>query len=299
MKISFLGGCDVDEYYILQGKYPKLGGKAFINDFGVRAGGMVANAAIVARSLNIDSYMIHELSSFEESSKVIIKEFEKYEVNTEGISFGKRKNKKCIIITENGERVIFVVKDNMKEADKISLSENQKRLLLSSDFIYSTISDLEYFQNIEKLLKEIKEHGLKIFIDLDANILKEEVKYLEYSDIVSVNEFGYGKIIDIGYDAKSLIKEFDLQYLLLTKGKLGAEVYTKTESFFHEAIDVKVKDTTGAGDTFNTSFLYSILSGFNASSAIRFASYAAASAITQEGPRKVLNKDEIVSLAGI
>lgn len=292
MKIVFLGGCDVDEFYSLHSTYPKLGGKVFVSDCVMKAGGMVANASVVAKSLGADVYIAHELSDFEESTNIILSEFKKYGVNTEGITLGKRKNKKCIIFTEGGERVIFVVKDKI---EKITLDEKQKNILFQSDFVYSSISDLQYFEDIENIFEKINENGKKIFIDLDANILENEIAYLYHASVISLNEFGYDKIKALGYDAKKLVSDFNLDYLLLTKGKHGAEVYTKDDCFFHEAIDVTVVDTTGAGDTFNTSFLYAVLDGFDMKKAMVFASYAAAIAITQAGPRALISKEKIYS----
>ncbi len=291
MKICFLGGCDLDEFYSLQSLYPSMGGKGFISPSYVSAGGMVANASIVARSLQIDSYVVHELSNYETSTSLIISDLEKFGVNTSGISTGARPNKRCLLITENSERVIFVVNEDVK---KIKLTEKQLDLLLDCDYIYTTISDLQFFEDIETVFLDFKGKGKGVFIDCDANITKEELMYLQYANIMSVNEFGYEKLQNIGYDAYKLINDYSIDKLLLTLGKEGAKIFSSSREIFFPAVDVKVLDTTGAGDTFNICYLYAILCGAPDEKAIQFSSYASSQAISQIGPRIVLNTEDLL-----
>ena len=75
------------------------------------------------------------------------------------------------------------------------------------------------------------------------------------------------------------------ELLVISKGVDGCEVISKERHFEQSAFDVKVIDTTGAGDTFNSSFLYGLLAGKTLEETAIFASAAAAKAIMAIGPR--------------
>ena len=61
------------------------------------------------------------------------------------------------------------------------------------------------------------------------------------------------------------------------------------------AMKVRPVDTTGAGDTFNSSFLYQLINGADPEQAARFACAAAGRAVTIYGPKAgVVDKDTVL-----
>lgn len=96
----------------------------------------------------------------------------------------------------------------------------------------------------------------------DLDQLKETVnEFLDYADIIKISdeelEFitGYTDI----KDAVPGLLSKRAKYVVYTKGKDGAEVYTKDGVVEAFGYTVDVRDTTGAGDSFIGAFLYCLL----------------------------------------
>lgn len=96
----------------------------------------------------------------------------------------------------------------------------------------------------------------------DLDELKKTVnEFLPYADIVKISdeelEFitGYTDIKDA---VPGLLGE-RTKYVIYTKGKDGAEIYTKNTVVEASGYAIEVRDTTGAGDSFIGAFLYCIL----------------------------------------
>ena len=84
-------------------------------------------------------------------------------------------------------------------------------------------------------------------------------------------------------EANQLCRRYPNTTLLLTLGSRGA-LYAKGEMrFYQKAIPAKVVDTTGAGDTFNSYFLASVLSGMSVEDAMMRAARAAAITVSRHG----------------
>ena len=111
-----------------------------------------------------------------------------------------------------------------------------------------------------------------VFISFDPNLrfslwddldqLKATVnEFIPYADILKISdeelEFitGYTNI----EDAVPGLLEGRVKYIIYTKGKDGAQIYTKNGMVEAPGYSVEVRDTTGAGDSFIGAFLFCIL----------------------------------------
>lgn len=85
-------------------------------------------------------------------------------------------------------------------------------------------------------------------------------EFLPYADIVKISdnelEFITGKVDPA--EAANLLFENGCKFFIYTKGKDGAEAFTKNVHVSMPCFPVEVVDTTGAGDSFMGSMLYSI-----------------------------------------
>lgn len=88
------------------------------------------------------------------------------------------------------------------------------------------------------------------------------LEFLPYSHIVKISdeELEFITGFDNIEDAKDVLFKGNVKLLLFTKGKDGAEAYTKDSFVKIPGNVVEVVDTTGAGDSFIGAFLYSLLS---------------------------------------
>ena len=76
-----------------------------------------------------------------------------------------------------------------------------------------------------------------------------------------------------------------VEAVILTLGKDGCRLITKEDDIYIPTYKVKVADTTGCGDTFNSTFLASVLTGKSLPEAAKYANAAANMAATVLGPR--------------
>lgn len=113
--------------------------------------------------------------------------------------------------------------------------------------------------------------------------------------VIVKNMFGYeGKSDDEA--CRMLISEWDLKFVILTCGVNGSYVFTEDEKSFMMTPVVKVADTVGAGDSFISAFMASILKGETISQAHQTAVRVSAYVCTQYGamiepPSEVMNPE--------
>lgn len=124
---------------------------------------------------------------------------------------------------------------------------------------------------IQKFIQSVPDSCLKIFdINLRQNFYTEKIikDSLKIANILKVNEDEIVILADM-FKLESndetivgnyLLKEFNLEIVILTKGTEGSFVLTKDELLFQPTPIVKVADTVGAGDSFTAAFVSSLLS---------------------------------------
>lgn len=122
--------------------------------------------------------------------------------------------------------------------------------------------------------KEILEESFK-----RCNILKINDEEL----VVVTRMFGYRELDDAKICEK-MVKEYNLQMLVLTCGTNGSHVFTADgKHSFQPTPKVEVADTVGAGDSFTGSFCAAILNGKPVEEAHRIAVEVSAYVCTQNG----------------
>ncbi len=125
--------------------------------------------------------------------------------------------------------------------------------------------------------REIIENSLK-----KSNVLK-----LNDEELISLAKvFGYS-LHDTETDCRRIMKDFDLEILILTCGTNGSYVFSAGETSFLETPKVNVADTVGAGDSFTAVFCASILDGKSIRMAHKSAVGISAFVCTQKGATPV------------
>ena len=112
-----------------------------------------------------------------------------------------------------------------------------------------------------------------------CNILKINDEEL----VVVSRMFGYQDLDDAKV-CQQIVKDYDLQLLVLTCGTNGSYVFTKDgRQSFQPTPKVEVADTVGAGDSFTGSFCAALLCGKSIAEAHRIAVEVSAYVCTQNG----------------
>lgn len=285
--IVALGRVCVDEYYETD-RWPAMGDKKFVKPMEAKVGGMIANAASVLAGYGMKVFYLDLLPSNSSSTALILEDLKKYFVETNLIQFDSTiSNTKCMIFLSKGERVIFITD---VERPKISLDPKDLEILLNANYLYSTLPDLQELYDCDYVLQQILKKGGRIAVDVEADSFvnkKEADKYLRYCSTVFMNELAFEKYCEGQNENDTVEHLFNLgcQLLVVSKGVKGCKVFSKDKVFEQGVFKVSTIDTTGAGDTFNSSFLYGIMMDKTLEETAYFASAAAAKAITAVGPR--------------
>ena len=133
-----------------------------------------------------------------------------------------------------------------------------------------------------------KAHKMNLQIAFNPSPLNDKIKSLplEYVKWWLCNEIEGNELTGETEPKKIMQKMMELypeSRLILTLGKDGAVYKSKEEEYYQPIIQVKVADTTAAGDTFTGYFLASIIKGENVQNALLTASKASAIAVSRNG----------------
>lgn len=113
-----------------------------------------------------------------------------------------------------------------------------------------------------KTIQSLFNRGLKYFADLNLrqNFYNEEIltTSLEAADFIKVNYEEMHILNDLLLQSEyhtekvayELMEKFDINMIAVTRGKDGSSIFENGKRYDHSNVDVKVVDTTGAGDAF-------------------------------------------------
>lgn len=146
--------------------------------------------------------------------------------------------------------------------DFIELNDDNEALInADTDCLYfGTLAQRTEFSR--KTIQSFFNRGLKYFADLNLrqNFYNEEIlrTSLEAADFVKVNYDEMHVINDLLLQSEystervafELMDKFDINMIAVTRGKDGSSIFENGKRYDHSIDDVKVIDTTGAGDAF-------------------------------------------------
>lgn len=126
--------------------------------------------------------------------------------------------------------------------------------------------------------KAAKSAGVPISVDADAlfpgleEILQMANIFMPARDIAT-QLIGEEDPVTAG---KAIMEKFQLDLVVVTRGKDGSVTITPKETVHAEGFEINALDTTGAGGVFQGAYLYGFLQGWPIHRAARFANAAAA-----------------------
>jgi len=193
---------------------------------------------------------------------------------------------KCLIFLKDGERIVWVMPTANKD---VVPDEEQNRIFKNADYVYSSIEELRRFRDTKGFMQWLHDFDTKIVVDVEWINDKDcepAWEIIKNCDIAFVNDEGseqLKKLVSEDY-TKQLTENGSL--VVETKGADGCVIFTLEGEKYHiPAYKVEPVDTTGAGDTFNASFVYGLSQGWDVQKAGEFANAAAGRAILGLGAR--------------
>lgn len=282
--IVAIGAACFDEYYTAD-RWVEEGDKLLVRPMGRKPGGMIPNAACVMAGYGEKVYLLDHMNSGS-SSEELKQQLALCNLDISHIVTDDRlPDAKCIITLTPKERTILVVN---YDRPLRHIPAKTMELLRSAAYIYTSMAEIRQYEEYVKLIDDWRSHGAKIFFDVESTTFEDSSDILfEKADILSFNEIGLAKYAQGRSTALCIrdLLERGCTAVALTLGADGCECFTKNEHIRLPALPVTPADTTGAGDTFNASFLYCLKYGLSLSDAAQFSNAAAARATTVPGPK--------------
>lgn len=282
--LAVVGTACFDEYYSAD-SWVREGDKLLVRPMEKKAGGMLANAASVMAGYHDHTYLVDYMNSGASNAEL------KHQLNGFGLDTShivtddRLPDAKCIIVLTPAERTIFVL-DFPRPAR--TLPEQTMQLLRGAAYIYTSMMEMRRFENYEALIDDWRAHGAKIVFDVESTTFETSDDVLfSKADVLFFNETGLAKYA-AGRDQDACVRALlsaGCSVVVTTLGADGCDCRSASQHVRLPGIPVGVVDTTGAGDTFNASFVHCLFHGLSLEEAARFANAAAARSVTKLGPK--------------
>lgn len=255
----------------------KHGSKLIINDINLLTGGGASNVAVGLRRLGLKTGYIGEVGD-DHSAHIIRSDLEK-----EGVDFLVKQHSRhqtaySVILESRGkDRAILVYKG----ASSYLHPEEIRGIKMSTGWFYFSSMMGPSLKTLNRIANIAKRKRINVFFNPSSYMIrscrKEMKNILSVTAIISVNkEEAQALISSKSSDPKTLIKGMKglgPEICIMTDGKRGAYAYDGKAFIHKKAGKIRIIDTTGAGDAFNSGFLggYLIKNDFPAEKRLRFA----------------------------
>lgn len=281
MKIAVVGSINMDQV-VLSTRIPLKGETVQGERVTYKYGGKGANQAIALARLGADVLMFGKVGD-DSNGKNLLNNFKENNVNIDNIEVEKSETSGLAVITlgDNDNTIVVIPGANAK-VDKLYIDNHKDALLLCDMVVLQHEIPLE---TNEYVINFCKENNIKVLLNpAPANKLSKNI--VDKVDYLTPNETESGIIFGIETDINSLIKKVE-EYkgkLIITCGSNGVLGYVEGKGVINIPIrKSKVVDTTGAGDTFNSAFVYARCKGFDMEEALKFANIASGISVEKLG----------------
>ena len=280
------GALNLDKLY----RVNKIAGEdeeAYITNVHESCGGSAANTIIGLSRLGLSTGFLGKVAR-DRPGQLLLENLENEGVDTGGVikkSNGRSGTVQGFVDLE-GQRALYVdpgVNDDIK-SEEINLEYiSSTRLIHLTSFVGKSIQvQKEFLESIPDSVTVSMDPGM-IYAEKGIKTLE---KLLGRTDILLLNQ----KELEIlmphqekDEDKMKALLDFGLEILVVKQGQNGCTVTDGDELYGLDAFNVKCQDTTGAGDAFNTGFLYGYLTGKSIKRSANMGNYVASYCVKMPG----------------
>lgn len=287
-------GTNAVDFLIQVPEYPKFDSKLELNDYIQSAGGEIATTMVGLQRLGLKTSYVGRFGN-DTAGDFGLKSLVDEGIDTklsEQIEGARTQIAFIIIDEKTGERTVIWKRDKKLRFHESEVSED---IATSGKVLHFTPHDTKA---CIKLAKKAREVGTIVSIDID-NVFDGIEDLLPFVDVfISSAEFAetFIGIKDRRAALDQLKYKYGCKLVGMTLGENGSLIHCGNEFFETEGFDVPggCKDTTGAGDSFRSGFLYGLLSGDSVEKSARMANAVAALKCREIGARTALpNQEEL------
>lgn len=262
-------------------------------------GGTVPNFACAASRLGLRTGFLGTVGD-DEPGRLAVKDLDRFGVSQDRLVTLAQTDTMytVILLPPGGERAIIVVPTY---SDDIPFSDQDRACITSARAVYTMPANMSRF---EALARIVHAGGGLVMIDVEPTLALDEARLkriLAVTDLASFNLAGLESVagkqhIDLITKARRMLA-LGPSVVIVTLGSDGCLIVTTEEKVRCPGFDVRVVDTTGAGDCFNAAFLSGYLNDWPLERTAKFANAAAALSVTGLGPRGgIPTREEVLEL---
>ncbi len=278
MKILNFGSCNIDYVYNLP-HIVNVGETLSSENLSVYCGGKGLNQSI---AMSRAGALVHHAGCVGRDGKMLIDTLINNNVDITHISTVSLKNGHAIIqVGRDGENSIFIYAGSngaitTKQVDSV-LSHFEKGDIL---VLQNEINNINYIVDVAF------EKGMKIVLNpspISKALLQIDFNKLSYIVLNEVEAKTFSGNADPEMSLDYFKKTFPDLKVMLTLGKNGCVYQDKSGKYSHPVFEVDARDSTAAGDTFLGYFVAGISKNQDIPTVLKYASLAAAIAVSREG----------------
>lgn len=268
-------------------------GTTAVDEANLSYGGNALNEAVVLGRLGADVELVTKLGR-DEAGEQILRFAKASNVSTERfiMEAGLTTAINVVLVDEAGERYFLTNPDS--NLRKLSYEDVEGYMDSLGDFVCFPCmftSPLLDIPAMKKMFARIKEKSnRKLFLDMttpkNGESLEDLKELFPYVDYFMPNEkelalLSGGKTME---QAAHRILEHGAECVIIKRGKEETAVFTREKEFFIPTYpDVKLVDSTGAGDSFGAGVIYGLETGMELKDAVRFGNAVASCAVEALG----------------
>ena len=270
--------------------YP-VGAKILMKELILTTGGGGTNTAVALARLGHKVAFLGKVGS-KYNSSMVIKELKKEKVGTSLIVRSKtgRTGYSIVLDSKKHDRTILAFKGSNND---LSFNEIKLKKLNARWFYFSSMMGAS-FKTLEKLASYAKEHNIKIAFNISSYLAKKGKNHLKNilkkTSILVLNKEEAALLVWKGKinDLLTKLQKLGPETIAITDGKNGVYVLHSKTAYYGKPHNVKIVETTGAGDSFASSFLSGIIKKGNIEFAIDLGMTNAESVIQHHGAKEIL-----------
>ncbi|MBD3355460.1 carbohydrate kinase family protein [Candidatus Woesearchaeota archaeon] len=290
-----IGSATIDVFADIDPKFKQinLGDKVLIKEIEFQTGGGGINPAVALSRMELNTAFLGKLGHDHNAFK-IIHELKKEDVNVIKTAPSKKRTSYSVIVSSKKEkdRVLFTYKgasDDLRY-DEIKISE------LDTKWIYLATMLKRSFRTAKKIAGYAKKNNINLLFNPSTYLAKQGKRklkpILDAASIIILNKSEAGLLLKSRSNKiKTLAKglyNLGPKIVVITEGSKGVAAYDGSEIYTLPAYNVKVKNTTGAGDAFASGFLAGIIKNQDIPHALKLGNANSASVVQYFGTKNKL-----------
>ncbi|MEM2121190.1 MAG: carbohydrate kinase family protein [Candidatus Woesearchaeota archaeon] len=272
--------------------YP-VGSKLIIDNFKSDFGGGAFNAAVSFSRLNLKTGFLGCLSR-DQNGQMILKKMKYEKIDFLGYISEESNGFSIILDSKDEERTILTYRGCNENFD---FNKVNKEKLRTKWFYLSSVYG-KSFESTKNIVDFAINNKIKIAFNPSTYLarlgFKELKKIIENAEIIILNKQEAQLISEKEQIKEQLIflKNHVKNVVVITDGKNGAFAFDGEYFYRCKVPKVKVKETTGAGDAFASSFVYGIIKRADVEFALKCGLCNSISVVQNLGAQNILLKEK-------